>query len=390
MGEASGIRSRRTYNQQYEEEDEETSNDDLDDNLAYGDDRQIQAAVQDREEELVESALARVRRARAKGKKDVNLSQEELLALERRKQRIRVEEERKKRQEREKRFAVPISQLEPTIEHVQRRRAGSIVPEQAAPYPSGPGGYGDEQDQVNYPPMGVFPPPLASTRSRQRSGTASSQRPASRDHTLDRSRGSSPFRFSYVQRGNHPPSASRHVSDGSSRPQSRGGRDEFRVPSYGQALPASISAPSIPNAQRYGSGGLDPFQYMDPGTPYPPAPIPGRRNVSNPALIAGYSVYAAGPVEGYGSPLRRQSSGSSGDTASEEGGSALAGSGILGDSRRVQEREVIIIEDSPEPIPVPEPEARREPERPASRTKKSSGSDATKRKPAGGRRRKGR
>jgi hypothetical protein len=197
-----------------------------------------------------------------------------------------------------------------------------------------------------------------------------------------------------VQRGNHPPSASRHISEGSNRPQSRGGRDDFRIPSYGQGPPASISAPSIPNAQRYGSGGLDPFQYMDPGTPYPPGPVPGRRNVSNPALNAGYSVYGAGPAEGYGSPLRRQSSGSSEDTASDEGGSALAGSGILGDSRRGQDREIIIVEDSPEPTPVPEPEVRREPEPSSSRTKKSSGSDAAKRKPAGGgssgRRRKGR
>lgn len=396
-------RSSHVFGQEDDEDEDDTSEDD-DSEHDVEVRRGKGAAPSEREEAVVESALQRIRRAQAKGKKDVKLTQEELAALERRRERIRAQEEaRKRRKEKEQRFAVPLSHLEPTV-----RKRRSVVADEPTSQRAVSASFLEESGRPVYPPMGYFPPPLASARSRPRSGTSSSQRPGtvssqrppSRDPAAERSRGNSPFRYSYVQHG-YPPSASRHVSDTAPRPPSSSSRQDSWPGAYGQATPASISAPSIP-AQRQGSA--DPFRYM---TADPRAPA-RRRNVSGPAG-AGHHVY--GPGTGPQDSSRRRSdedtseetaSENSDDSTSEEYGatripssSSVGGAPVAGRRGRSRE-EVIVIEDSPEPEPEPEPEreARREREASAQRSKKpSGGSSPVKRKPVAGgssRRRKGR
>ncbi|OIW34418.1 hypothetical protein CONLIGDRAFT_675399 [Coniochaeta ligniaria NRRL 30616] len=395
MSDGKGGRSRSSliYPQEDEEDDDGTSeNYDSDQDVAVR--RGHGAALSEREEAVVESALERIRRAQAKGKKDVRLTQEELAALERRRERIRAQEEtRRKRKEKEQRFAVPLSHLEPTV-----RKRRSMVADEPTSQRAVSGSFPEEPGRPVYPPMGYFPPPLASARSRPRSGTASSQRPPSRDPTAERSRGNSPFRYTYVQHG-YPPSASRHVSDTVPRPPSGSSRQDSWPGTYGQAPPASISAPSIP-ALRQPSA--DPFRYMT-GDPRAPA---GRRNFSGPPTGTGHQVYGPGTVP-QDSSRRRSAGDSSEETASENSDSTseeyeatrVPSSGSAGGApvagRRGRSREdVIVIEDSPEPEPEPEREVRREREPSTQRSKKSAGgSSPVKRKPVAGgssRRRKGR
>ncbi|KAH8905051.1 hypothetical protein BR93DRAFT_762640 [Coniochaeta sp. PMI_546] len=389
-------RSRSSYVfQQEDEEDEDDTSEDYDSEQDVEVRGGHGTALSEREEAIVESALERIRRAQAKGKKDVRLTQEELAALERRRERMRAEEEaRKKRKEKKQRFAVPLSHLEPTV-----RKRRSVVVDEPAPQRTVSGSFHEEPGRPVYPPMGYFPPPLASARSRPRSGTASSQRPPSRDPASDRSRGNSPFRYSYVQHG-YPPSASRHVSDTAPRPPSSSSRQDSWPGTYGQATPASISAPSIP-AQRQASA--DPFRYM---TADPRAPA-GRRNVSGPPAGTGHNVYGR-PSTASQDPSRRRSAGdtseetasdNSDSTSEEYGVTRVPSSGSAGGApvvgRRGRSREdVIVIEDSPEPEPEPEREVRKERESSTQRSKKpSGGSSPVKRKPVAGgssKRRKGR
>jgi hypothetical protein len=343
----------------------------------------------------VESALERIRRAQAKGKKDVRLTQEELAALERRRERMHAQEEaRKKRKEREQRFAVPLSHLEPTV-----RKRRSVMADEGTSQHAISGSFREDTGRPVYPPMGYFPPPLAPTRTRPRSGTASSQRPPSRDPATERSRGNSPFRYSYVQHG-YPPSASRHLSDTAPRPQTSSSRQDSWPGTHGQAPPASISAPSIP-AQRQSS--VDPFRYMSSDSRAPA----GRRHVSGPAAGTGLHEYGPSSVP-QRSGRRRSPEDTSEETASEDSDSTseehgiprVPSAGSVGGapvvrSRRGRSREdVIVIEDSPEPEPEPQPEVRREREPSTVRSKKpSGGSSPVKRKPVAGgtgRRRKGR
>ena len=75
-------RDRMSRRGMYDQYGEEFDSDELD----YRDQRGMayQQAVRDKEEALIQSALARIARAREKGKTNVNLSQEEMEALERR------------------------------------------------------------------------------------------------------------------------------------------------------------------------------------------------------------------------------------------------------------------------------------------------------------------
>ncbi len=346
---------------------------------------------------MIHKAMTKIRRAQAKGKKDVKLKTEEYAVLMRRKE-LKDAETRRKNE-----IRAPIDDILP--QHP--------APEQLREAPHA------RESEPNYPPMGYFPPPAtrprsgtSSTTSRPRSGTASTaSRPPSRSTNKDRH--SSPFTYSYVHQPN-PPQAHRHVSDTApGRPLSRAHypQDQAWPPNaYGGPMPvASASAPSL--AHRQSQLPPDPFQYMTGGPPSPyhssgapsPVPAPARRHVSGPAgearaYMASVAVPAPQPAARPGprTRSRRVSSDEEEDeeTAEEEEdddnlsestsdelnqGARVDSSG----SHRGRSREdIVIVHESPEP----ERESRRARARSSqpSRKKSAHSTSPIKRKPAAG------
>ncbi|KAI1383526.1 PRA1 family protein-domain-containing protein [Hypoxylon trugodes] len=199
-----GAQPRNGHAYQNSDEDDDSTEDD---SQATSDDsdQEDDPATRELDEALVQSALARMRRAQAKGKQDVKLNKQELAALERRRKRLQAEAEAtkrrngKQRKEKEQRYAVPLSHFggpSGSNESLSRRALPST----------------DEQDRQLGPPMGRFPPPNAS-RTRPRSGTSSTSSTFRPQSTV---RETSPFDYQYV---NAPPNT-RHASDPSGRPTS--------------------------------------------------------------------------------------------------------------------------------------------------------------------------
>lgn len=156
----------------------------------------------------LESALARIRRAQAKGKADVKLTKDELAALERYQRRQNGEERKKK----EKRIAVPLgalAQLE--APRSSSRREGSRTP----------------RDQSPVPPARL---------------------PSGSSATGEREQSSSPFNYSYVK---DQPSSVRRPRDS---------------PSYGDIFPGASGSSTHHDVSRQASSGsgVDPFQYLHP------------------------------------------------------------------------------------------------------------------------------
>ena len=225
-----GGRSRKGYAYQ-PSDDESTEEDDTDQDT----EDETQIALRESEEALVQSALARIRKAQAKGKQDVRLNKEELAALERRRKRLQAEAKKKKagkggeskrRKEKEQRYAVPISHLEGASDD-------------ALPQHPSPATLAESQDRLR-PLKGLFPPPNSS-RSRPRSRS-----------------GQDPVDYQYAQ----PPPASRHASDPASRPRS------YYAQQYQDDRHRSASSLSR-QAQA-----PDPFQFQTEDqqrAPYPPS-----------------------------------------------------------------------------------------------------------------------
>ncbi|EAQ92875.1 hypothetical protein CHGG_01110 [Chaetomium globosum CBS 148.51] len=108
MGDGVGnTRSRKAYAYQNGEDDDTTDNSE---EGSDGEDGVRMALVDPEEEALADAAMARIRKAHAKGRQDVKLSKEELAAYQRRLQRM---EDEGRRQRRDQRVAIPISQLGP-------------------------------------------------------------------------------------------------------------------------------------------------------------------------------------------------------------------------------------------------------------------------------------
>jgi len=332
----------------------------------------------DDEEMLVESALLRIRRAQAKGKEEVNLTKEELGALERRREKIRAEEERRRRRSSEQRFAVPLSHLDPAS---RRPNTSALPPRRVRERRSVSGGVGEPPEGQVFPPVGYFPPPEA-PRSRPRSGTGTPQRPTS---AVPDREDDSPFRYSYVQQ--QPPTSYRHVSDTAPRARASRGppsRDDDWV-----AHPdASASAPSLRSSRP-----VDPFQFMTAGPRAPyhdPGAAAARRHVPGPPGDAG-PVRGPAPaaVRGGGGSRRVSSEEHTEETTEEEEDSDEdeSSSDELGRGAHVRHgaggprgRAPIAVEVER----TPEPEVQREPE-PSRRLKKTSSSTSpAKRKPVGG------
>lgn len=209
-----GARPRRGYAQS--SEDDDTSDDD--------------SSLDTDEEAHLQSALARVKRAQAKGRTDVKLSKEELTALERH----RARESSKASKRKVQRVAIPISQLDPGPQKrpsIQESSSRRHSPE-----------LGEERQQPGYPAMGFFPPPSSSRAPRSRPDSIAG--PSGRSG-IEREQSSSPFSYSYVRPAD-PTVSARQSSD------------------------PLLSSPAVPELARQSSAASDPFQYMTTSsrTPY--------------------------------------------------------------------------------------------------------------------------
>lgn len=254
----------------------------------YMSERQI--ALRDKEEALVQSALARIRRAQERGKREVKLNPEELEALERRRKRMQSAATSKPRKgsassggsgsERRRRsdralVTVPIVSPEP-------RRQSDRHRDHSPPRTSsgGPGMVVEGTDGVvSYAPIGHYPPAARSSPTRPRSSTSLSQQLR---HTPP------PHPSDYPQGG-------RHYSE-EIRPTSSGANPRLPLP-HEEGWDPSSRRSSI-SSQGYSR---DPFDYQT-SSGYPPAlsagymQTSGRRNVSGPPQISYSSVRRSPPV----------------------------------------------------------------------------------------------
>lgn len=312
-----------------------------------------------REDELVESAMRRINKAQATGKKDVRLTRNELAALENRRKRMQAAGEGKKRKK-EQRYAVPLSQFAPVSQNEHR---SSRVPT-AIPSTETLGG------PVGQPPVGWFAHPSSS-----RLGASDSRRRLSRASASDREvRSTSPFQYNYIQQPGHP-SSPRHISDSPVVPLSPRGHafyEEPRIPHYH----SSSSLHSVPAA-------LDPFRYMTSGAPAPyhSGSAPSLRNVSGSS--AG-QTRPSSAFRGTDSAIRREArqitpedeESSSGEEDSGDDTSEELDQGVqIGSSNHgvpTNGREQIIVEVEREPTPEPR----------MTRSKKVASSSASSPKPS--------
>lgn len=270
------VRPRRNH-AYTQSEDEDSSDSEQDTEL---DEEGYAQFAREEEEVLVDSAMRRIRRAQATGKKEVKLSKKELAALETHRKRQTEGEKKKKR---EPRYAVPLSQFAPTS---QKENKTSKLPG-AKPSTEA------LQRQTVQPPVGWFPHPSSS-----RTGTSDPRRPTS-SRTSDREGSTSPFQYNYVRPAAPVPN-SRHSSDPAVRPRSGSTRGNLPYPDtrMSQYNPSS-SASSVPAT-------LDPFRYMTSGpqAPYHNGSAASLRTVSGSSMGAGY--YEP-PTRGGASAPRRQS-----------------------------------------------------------------------------------
>ncbi|KAF4912465.1 Prenylated Rab acceptor 1 [Colletotrichum viniferum] len=347
LGDRTGT-SRRGYEYQSEDEDDSSEDDSEEDDDSSEDEFEIdwdQLSPMEREEALVQTALARIRRAQEKGRADVKLNKDEMAALERHKKRMAKEarkQERKRRKEKEQRYSIPLSQLQAPI-----RRRSPTADDDLPLHPS-PGTFDAVQNRGAMPPVGYFPPPNAS-RTRHRSSTSSSQRPPSGGEP----RGSSPFRYAYV--------GSRQASD-------------------------NMSPASSTSSKSKSKAAVDPFQFQTEGSSA--QGIVARRNVSGstdgrrtPTVPATSRVTRSRAPP----PESASSSDSSSEESTEESTSDGTGNGAQivepappPPQTRRGRREAIVVEEA----------ASREPARESSRGKKSSNPSPSKRKPVASRKKK--
>lgn len=227
-------RSRNKYDYQHSDEDNDLTDSDSQATTSNETEDEARAEM---ENALVQSALARIRKARARGKQDVKLNKGEVAALDRRRKRLEAEakaKERKRRKDKERRVAVPLSRFDSALSHddtLSRQLSSSTVPIQGQPSP----------------PIGVFLPPGAS-QARPRSSTPSSHRSSYQQQHGS----SSPFDYQYVSPGSN----KRHVSD-TPRPSS----SLQNLPPEDDWHTQSVLAQAA----------IDPFQYQTegPSIPYP-------------------------------------------------------------------------------------------------------------------------
>jgi PRA1 family protein 1 len=257
-------------------EDSESENEDEGTNA-------LQVALRDKEEALVQSALARIRRAQEKGKREVKLNQDELDALEKRRKRMQAAatatKERKgsassggsgsERKRRNDRHLVTIPIGEPT----SRKRGKSIRRDEPA---NPPGMLIEGPNGVTYAPLGYYPPQTNSSRN-------SPTRP--RSATSQQLHGPPP------QFG---PGSSRHFSEGN-RPVSSSSTSSRRpLPDEEDWVPSRRSSGSSQ------SHGIDPFEFQVSSDTPPPIPQKYKQTAEQSSRRV-----ASGPPEIIYSTVRR-------------------------------------------------------------------------------------
>lgn len=256
-------RARRSY--VYQASASEASSD------GEGEGSEWQIAMREKEDALVRAAMARIKRARGKGKTDVRLTQEELEALNRYEQRLQAQEASVGGEGRRRSDKVTVS-IAPWQERRRKPFGENSQPQPPGMLVAGPDG------NLIYAPLGQYPPQAISNGSPHNSSNASSSRnsPSSRSPSAtQQSRdGNSPLGY-YAQ----PPNA-RHVSDPQnstlSHPSSSPHlRDPLpheegwtRVTSASSQHSSISSTASSRHSQRTRHPGesprVDPFAYLNP------------------------------------------------------------------------------------------------------------------------------
>lgn len=303
---SSTSRARRSYTYSTEESSEVDS-----DGSSYDDRSERQVALRDKEEALVQSAFARIRRAQEKGKQEVKLNQDELDALEKRRKRMEAAARAKARKgsgssggsgsekRRSERKAVPIQQLftEPLPDPVNKKRSKksnpSTPPSSGSSRPpgilvGGPGG-------STLTPLGHYPP---------QTGRNSPGRPRS---SSSQSRGEPFPQIPYQQAirhysdGNRPASSAsnssrRHLPDEEDWNPSQSRRTsissqhhtpdpfDFQIPSGHVQSMSQQYLQSQASAQRIGSGSGDIAYSSVRRSPPGGYPTSGRALASDPAI----------------------------------------------------------------------------------------------------------
>lgn len=295
--------------------------------------------AREEEEALVDSAMRRIRRAQASGRKEVKLSRKELAALE--SQRRRQSEGERKKKKKEQRFAVPLSQLAPTSykENQKKGIPGALPSAESL------------QRQSVQPPVGWFAHPSSS-----RPSSSDSRRPPNNMNS-DREASTSPFQYNYV-RPAAPVSNSRHSSDPTVRPRAGSTRSNLPYPDMrmSQYHPSS-SVPSVPST-------LDPFRYMTSGpqAPYHAGSAASLRNASGSSVGTGY--YEPTTRGGASAPRRQSrhftsddeevSSEEENEEQDEDETSDEADAGArIGNSSTISGRGEVIVVEEREPTPEP-------------------------------------
>jgi hypothetical protein len=347
---ASTSRARRSYAYDSDDSEEDTEGSDEDENTSA-----LQVALRDKEEALVQSALARIRRAQEKGKREVKLNPEELDALEKRRKRMQSAATTKERKgsgsssgsEKRRRNDRDLVTLPlPAAEPKSRKKGKSKRSEDVSPYPlatvAPPGMLVQGADGVTYAPLGYYP---------QQAGPSRNSPTRPRSATSQQLRATPPPQLVAYQQG----PSNRHFSDGN-RPTSSSSNGSRRpLPDEEGWIPAHSRHNSI-SSQTHS---VDPFEYQISSEQPPPIPqqymqTGGRRNVSGPPEVIYSSVRRSPPI-GSGYPaargpasdptLRRRSSRRDESSSEEEDESDDLGNGVQvfveeRDSERERERAV--------------------------------------------------
>ncbi|KAG9248324.1 hypothetical protein BJ878DRAFT_54418 [Calycina marina] len=281
-------RDTRVSRRSYAYNDTEESSDSDSEISEYDGTNALQIALRDKEEALVQSALARIRRAQEKGKREVKLNQDELDALEKRRKRMQAAttiKEKKphssgsdKDRKRSQRQLVPI----PSLEVMPRARAASKSSSSkkgksrrnTSPPPSGIM-VANHDGTTTYAPFGYHPSQVGSSRG-------SPSRP--RSSTSQQIHGNLPPHYVYSQGP-----SSRHFSDGT-RPGSSASNSSRRpLPDEESWIPTSSRRSSVAS-----HASVDPFEYQTAQPQY----TKGRRIVSGPPEVAYSSIRRSPPILG--------------------------------------------------------------------------------------------
>ncbi|TAQ88738.1 hypothetical protein B7494_g2903 [Chlorociboria aeruginascens] len=280
----------------------------------------MQVALRDKEEALVQSALARIRRAQEKGKREVKLKKDELDALEKRRKRMQSSSTSKGRQgsgsgsgsgsERRRRSDKDLVTL-PLAADPRRRRLEEVPPHPPAAV-APPGMLVAGPDGLTYAPIGYQ---SQAGLSRPRSAT---------------------FQQLRATQTPYPQDSNRHFSEGM-RPTSSSSTSSRRpLPDEEGWMPAHSRRSSVSSQYT-----VDPFKYQTSGDQLPPIPDQyARRNVSGPEIV--YSSLRRSPpmtnyppaARGVSDPiLRKRNShrdelGDSQDETTDEEGSDDLGNGV--------------------------------------------------------------